>query len=116
MKMLHVTVQTNEFEEELQFYLDIVGLKIITDMREMGPKMVFLANTEGDTEIEIIGNPSASPIVSESLSVGFKTEDVQKKYEELKTKGITVSQMIRPNPHVQFFFVNDPAGLKVQFM
>ena len=32
MKMLHVTIQTEKFEAEVQFYLNIVGLKMITDV------------------------------------------------------------------------------------
>ena len=60
MKMLHVTIQTEKFEAEVQFYLNIVGLKMITDMRPMGMQMVFLADNEGDTEIEIIDNPEAN--------------------------------------------------------
>ena len=74
MKMLHVTIQTEKFEAEVQFYLNIVGLKMITDMRPMGMQMVFLADNEGDTEIEIIENPEAKPIETEFLSVGFKTD------------------------------------------
>ena len=33
MKMLHVTVQTARFEEEIAFYRDIVGLTIRRDAR-----------------------------------------------------------------------------------
>lgn len=116
MKMLHVTIQTEKFESELQFYLKIVGLKVISDMRPMGMQMVFLADNEGDTEIEIIGNPEAKPIQNEFLSIGFKTDDVVKKYEELNALGLEVSQIIKPNPNVQFFFVKDPAGVAIQFM
>lgn len=116
MKLLHVTIQTNQFEEELHFYQEIAGLKIIRDMREHGRNMVFLADRNGDSEIEIIENLSARKIESQSVSIGFQTDDVTKKYEELKALGFDVSEMIRPNPHVQFFFVKDPAGLRVQFM
>lgn len=116
MRMLHVTIQTEKFESELQFYLEIVGLKVISDMRPMGMQMVFLADNEGDTEIEIIGNPEAKHIQAESLSIGFKTDDVEKKYDELMARGLEVSEMMKPNPKVQFFFVKDPAGVAIQFM
>lgn len=116
MKMFHVTIQTEKFEDELQFYMDTIGLKVITDMRPLGRNMIFLADQEGDTEIEIIENPAAKPIENGFLSVGFKTDDVLKKYEELKASGIAVSPMMKPAPNVQFFFVKDPAGVSVQFM
>lgn len=116
MKLLHVTIQTNKFEKELDFYQNIAGLNIITDMRSMGRKMVFLADAKGDTEIEIIDNPDANDAGNQNLSIGFQTEDVQKKYEDLKAKGLEVSPMFHPVPGVAFFFVKDPAGVSVQFM
>ena len=116
MKMLHVTIQTCRFEEELKFYQEIAGLAITRDMRPMGREMVFLANAEGETEIEIIGNPGAADAGNEYLSVGFRTEDVEAKREELVAMGLEASPMVSPNPHVKFFYVKDPAGVRVQFM
>ena len=34
MKMLQVTIRTNKFNEELAFYKEIVGLRIVRDLRE----------------------------------------------------------------------------------
>ena len=116
MKLLHVTIQTNKFDEELDFYQSIVGLNIITDMRSFGRKMIFLSDAKGDTEIEIIDNPDANDAGNKNLSIGFQTEDVNKKYEDLKSKGLDVSPMVHPVPNVSFFFVKDPAGVSVQFM
>ena len=116
MKLLHVTIQTNKFEDELKFYLDETGLKITRDMRPMGRNMIFLADKEGDSEIEIIEKPDAASSGNENLSIGFQTEDVMAKYEDLKARGFAVSPMICPNPHVKFFFVKDPAGVNGQFM
>ena len=116
MKMLHVTIRTEKFEEELKFYQEIVGLRITKDMRTMGRNMVFLANEQGETEIEIIDTPDAGNAGSDHLSIGFQTDDVIKKREELIVLGLEVTPMISPAPQVQFFFVKDPAGVTVQFM
>ena len=116
MKMLHVTIHTNKFDEELRFYLETVGLRVTRDMRPMGREMIFLANGEGETEIEIIGDPEAKDAGNANLSVGFQTDDVETKREELIAAGLDATPMISPNPHVRFFFVTDPAGVKVQFM
>ena len=82
MKMLHVTIQTKFFQEEMDFFLNHVGLKIDRDMRPFGRNMVFLNNGEGETCIEIIENDSECA-GNENLSVGFLTEDLEKKREEL---------------------------------
>ena len=116
MKMLHVTIRTEKFEEEMKFYENVVGLKVARDMRPMGRNMVFLANGEGETQIEIIETPEAADAGNENLSVGFLTEDVEAKREELLAAGMEVSPMISPAPQVKFFFVKDPAGVNVQFM
>ena len=116
MKLLHVTIQTGRFDEELRFYEEVVGLQIVRDMRPHGRNMVFLANAEGETEIEIIENPDADNTGNENLSLGFLTADVNAKREELIAVGMKASPMIHPNPQVHFFFVKDPAGVSVQFM
>ena len=116
MKMIHVTIQTKSFDKELEFYQDVVGLQIMTDLRPMGRNMIFLADRQGDTEIEIIENPNADNSGNEHFSIGFKTDDVNAKHSELEEKGFDVSPMINPMPQVQFFFVKDPAGVSVQFM
>ena len=115
MKMLHVTIQTKFFQEEMDFFLKHVGLKIDRDMRPFGRNMVFLNNGEGETCIEIIENNSDFA-GNENLSVGFLTEDLEKKREELIADGFEPTPMISPAPNVKFFFVTDPAGVRIQFM
>lgn len=51
--------------------------------------------------------------MNDGLSIGFQTEDVAAKREELIAMEIA---MVSPNPQVQFFFVKDPAGVNIQFM
>ena len=54
MKILQVTIRTNKFEEELAFYKEIVGLKIVRDLREKSRGIVFLA----DSEVSPIESPA----------------------------------------------------------
>lgn len=116
MKMLHVTIQTKHFEEEMKFFMEHVGLDIVNDMRPFGRNMIFLANGEGETNIEIIENMEADASGNRYLSVGFKTEDVDGKREAMIAAGFEVTPMITPAPNVKFFFVKDPAGVNIQFM
>lgn len=116
MKMLQVTIRTGKFEEELAFYKDIVGLKIVRDLREKGRGIVFLADGEGDTCIEIIDVPGADDAGNRLLSIGFDSGDADKMREKLIASGMEVSPIESPVPYVRFFFVKDPAGVTVQFM
>ena len=116
MQMLHVTIRTGKFDEELAFYRDIVGLKILRDLRDKGREIVFLAEKEGDTCVEIIDTPDADDAGNRFLSIGFDSGDVEQMREKLIALGIEVSPMESPMPQVKFFFVKDPAGVNVQFM
>ena len=116
MKMLHITIRTNKFEEEIKFYEDVVGLVPVRDMQPMGFNILFLENREGETRVEIIEKADAVNAGNENLSLGFQTKDVEAKRDELVKAGLEVSEMVSPSPTVKFFFVKDPAGVSVQFM
>ena len=116
MKMLQVTIRTNRFKEELAFYEEIVGLKIVRDLREKDRGIVFLADSEGDTCIEIIDTPDGDDAGNKLLSIGFDCGDADKMREILIALGMEVSPIESPIPYVRFFFVKDPTGVTVQFM
>lgn len=116
MKMVHVTIHTADFEDELKFYQDIVGLSIQRDLRPQGRKLVFLAEAEGDTCIELIEHPNGEKVASSYLSIGFHTENVEQKREELAARGYEVTPLLQPSPQVKFFYVTDPAGVRIQFI
>ena len=115
MKMLHVTIQTDQFEKEIEFYEKYVGLTLQADLR---PKkdLVFLADDAEATRVEVLRNPEAADAGNANLSIGFQTDDVEAKREEMIAAGFEVTPMITPMPNVKFFFVKDPAGVNVQFM
>lgn len=115
MKMVHVTIRTKCMEESIKFYEEVVGLKLQADLRPMGGAIVFLAENEGDTEVELIEDPE-NAYTGAGISMGFHTADVEVKHAELKEKGYEVTPIISPNPRTKFFFVNDPNGVQVQFI
>lgn len=116
MKIAHVTIQTDKFDEEVRFYEEQTELKVQQDMRPAGRNMVFLADAAGDTCIEIIENKDAADSGNPNLSIGFHTDDVAAKHESMKAAGYDVTPIISPMPDVKFFFVKDPAGVTVQFI
>ena len=115
MKMAHVTIVTNNFDEEIRFYEEFAELAINQDMRP-GVDLVFLAHIEGGTRVEIIKNPEAGDEGNENLSIGFATTDAEGLRQDFIERGLKPTRIISPNPHVKFFYVTDPAGVKVQFI
>lgn len=115
MKMVHVTIYTDCFEDSIKFYEDIVDLKIQTDLRPFGGNIVFLAEGESDTQVELIDEPEKA-YWGAGISMGFHVDDVEAKREEILENGYHPTPIITPNPQVKFFFVEDPNGVKVQFI
>lgn len=115
MKMVHVTIQTKNFNEAIKFYQEIIGLTIQQEINGIGQHIVFLSDGEGGMPVEIIDRPDAEDSGNQFLSMGFKTQDVVKMREMLIEKGYEVSEMISPMPQIQFFFAKDPAGVTIQF-
>jgi len=115
MAMVHVTIYTAKMEESIKFYEGVVGLKIQNDLRQFGGNIVFLAEKEGDTQVELIDEEKKAYSGS-GISMGFHVDDVEAKREEVIAKGLNPTPIIAPNPHVKFFFVDDPNEVTVQFI
>lgn len=103
MKMKHITINTACMDESVKFYQEITALTVQSNFRNgAGMNIVFLANAEGETCVELIENKE-TPYKGEGLSIGFDAGDVDAKYEELKAAGFNLSPMLSPNPNVKFF-------------
>lgn len=116
MKINHLTIQTIKFQEEIDFFVEHIGLSLIKDLRAFGKNIVFLTSGPGDPMIEIIENSEANNSGNEHISIGFKVENVDTKRKELMKSSFEVTPMIRPMPNVTMFFVKDPAGVTIQFI
>lgn len=116
MKLLHITIQTAAFDKELDFFQTFAGLSVQRELLSAGRKIVFLGDAEGATEIEIIDMKDAPAFENEFLSIGFQADNLQAVHDQLSAAGFSPTPFISPVPQVRFFFVKDPAGVKVQFM
>lgn len=115
MKMRHVTISTAKFDESVNFYQTFCGLTIQREMNQPGHHIIFLANAEGETCIELIETPDV-PYKGTGISIGFEVGDVPAYHRAQEDKGFCPTPIFSPNPHVQFFFVEDPNGLEIQFI
>jgi len=104
-------------DRSLAFYQEIIGLKLIQRIKpneEM--EIAFLG--EGETQVELIFNEKSKDIkFGKDISLGFIVDSISQITEYLKSKGIKIhSGPFQPNPYIQFIFVQDPDGLKIQFV
>lgn len=117
MSFCWTTIQVNDMNESLEFYEDIVGLKV-NQRFEVSPDMELAFLGEGETQVELIHNKENSDVkFDENISLGFTVDSVDEKIEFIKGKGLEVhSGPFKPNPSTAFFFVLDPNGLQIQFV
>lgn len=119
MAYLWTTLKVKNLEESIEFYQDIVGLKIQRRFKA-GPKseIAFLAAGKNKTEVELIEEKEIEKIdIGKDISLGFEVDSVKGKMDFLKERGIEIYEgPISPNPDVEFFFILDPNGVKIQFV
>lgn len=80
-----------------------------------GLEIVFLGN--GETEIELISDQTKSDIdYGQAVSLGFAVQSLEEAAQRMKEMGIKVGQIFSPSPQVNYFFVSDPNGLRIQLI
>lgn len=117
MKFCWTTIMVNNMSESLKFYQEIVGLDIDSRMQAgPGVEIVFLGS--GETKVELIRNEKINDVnIGKDICLGFEVDSVDEMISFVKTNGIEIqSGPYQPNPHVKFFYVMDPNGLKIQFV
>lgn len=117
MKFCWSTIMVKNMEESLKFYRDIVGLAVARQFNA-GPGVEIAFLGDGETKVELIRNENKQEInLGQDISLGFEVNSVDEMMEYVKEKGIGIhSGPFQPNPHIKFFYVTDPNGLKIQFV
>jgi lactoylglutathione lyase len=117
MAFLWTTITVKNMEESLGFYQEIVGLPLNFKF-EAGPGMEISFLGDGETKFELICNKQTGNVnIGPDISLGFSVNSIEEKIAFLKEKSVKIhSGPFEPNPHTRFFFVEDPNGLKIQFV
>ena len=117
MKFYSSTLFVKDMEESIWFYQEIIGLPV---SRRFNPspdmEIVFLG--ENGTQIELIQDKGKEVIeIGPDISWAFTVDSLEAAYQSMKDKGVTIlSDIIQPSPHVKFFYIQDPNGMKIQLV
>lgn len=117
MKYCWTTILVKDMEASLKFYKEVLGLKENRRF-QAGPGVSIVFLGDGETEIELMTPAQPREInLGTDISLGFEVESVEEKMASLLELGVAIhSGPFSPNPHVKFFYVQDPNGLKIQFV
>ncbi|MBD5642493.1 VOC family protein [Clostridium botulinum] len=118
MNFCWITLNVSNMEESLNFYHEIIGLKI-SERFNVGEdiEIAMLGETDG-TKVELIYNKKQNVLSrSEGLSSGFEVKSLDEAMELLKNKNIPIKRgPISPLPSSRFFFIDDPNGIEIQIV
>lgn len=116
MKFCWCTMNVSHMEKSIDFYKTIVGLEINRQFKtDSETEIVFMG--QGETQIELIETKGLEPKHSQDVSLGFEVDSLKTQMDFIKEKGLTIqSGPFQPNPHISYFFVLDPDGVKIQFL
>ena len=116
MRFAHVTISVRHLDESLHFYEKIIGLPVVRRFPAgPGREIVFLGNNN-ETEIELISGAPENTTFGQGISLGFAVASLDETIRFLQDNGISVGEVLQPNPSVKMTFVTDPDGLRIQFI
>ena len=127
-KITHSHVWVLDQAEALDFYVGKLGLEVKTDIN-LGFMRWLTVGVPGDADREILlelpGPPSLDQasaaqvreLISKGatgLSIGFRTDDARKTYEELKAKDVEFTSEPNERDYGIDFGVRDPFGNQIR--
>lgn len=117
MHFTHVTIKVSDLERSVLFYKEVLGLKVIRELDGKGGGIVFMAGDDkANTFVELLTKSDQERYQVTGISLGFVSEDIDKDHQRITTMGLNPSAIHRPNSFTAFFFIQDPDGVKIQFI
>lgn len=117
MNFLWATITVRDMNASLDFYQNVVGLSLNTRVRSNeSTELAFLGG--GQTQIELIHHSKGEmQDMGKAISLGFAVDDLDVMMQKIKEQGLEIHDgPFAPNPHIRFFYVLDPNGLRIQFV
>lgn len=119
-KYLHTRFRVSDMEKSIQFYTEILGLKVIEQKTSpRGSKLAFLQAPGTDSEIELCSFPSSGKVeVPEDLvHLAFQVEDLDDCMKRLKKAGVPITEgPIKSSNGTAFIFTEDPDKYEIELM
>lgn len=115
MKILWTTINVNDLDESLEFYDAVLGVKNVNRF-PAGPDREIAMIGDGEAKLEMICDHKREVERVHGVSMGYPVADLDVKRAELLAAGYEPSEIISPNPHIHFFFLQDPNGINIQFV
>ena len=124
MKFLHTMIRVNDLDESIQFYCDILGMKLLR--KKDYPSGRFTLAFVG------YGNESENAVVELTYNwdthrydvgngfgyLALGVDDIYRTCDELRTRGVKIVRELGPMKHggTEIAFIEDPNGYKIELI
>ncbi len=119
-KIHHVAIIASDYKKSKDFYVNLLGLKIIREVYREERDSYKLDLEIGDSQIELFSfkNSPKRPSYPEACGLrhlAFEVENIEDQVRELKEKGIKVEEIrIDEFTGRKFTFFSDPDDLPIE--
>lgn len=114
MKFSTFSIAVHDIEASIDFYRTMTELKIVREIQGDGFQLAFLADKEGDTEIELIQMPTMQKFEGKGFFLIFSTDKLDEMHALATERGWNPSDVRNPDPATRYFFVYDPSGVSIE--
>ena len=115
MKLNYITIMVRNIKKSLAFYQELADLKAVNSISLEDGEIVFLANSKGETMIELIEFKDAEKVSTKGMVISFLVENnLEKLREKASSLGYRPSEMIELGQKPKHFTVEDPDGIVVE--
>jgi len=115
MKFHHISLRVKDFSPSLRFYTELVGLTVMKQFDANGGNVAYLADAEGETEVELIAMPEGQTFEGKGMFLCFAAKELEPLHQKAIDMGYAPSPIRQPEPTAKYFYVYDPDGISVQF-
>jgi predicted enzyme related to lactoylglutathione lyase len=113
-KIKFVSIPVGDQDRALNFYVDTLGFTVQTD-QPMGPgqRWIELRPPRGDTGVALFTAPGHENRIGTFTGISMECDNVEKTYDELKTKGAEFSKPPKREPWGIMAILRDSEGNEI---
>lgn len=116
MKLNYITIMVRDIQKSTQFYQELAELQVISRIHPDAGEIVFLANEQGETMLELIEFEGVEKVAAKGMVVSFSAAGALEKLRERAINlGYEPTEIISAAPKPDHFTVADPDGIIVEF-
>lgn len=122
MKFLHAMIRVKNLEESMRFYQELLGLKLLRELRLDDCNLYFLGNDKGETQVELTYNDETPEQGYENGSsfghFAFATESFEEFNQKVKDLGYQYlyEPFFLTGASSKIAFLKDPDGNEIEII